>query len=190
MYLSSPRGQSINDGILPSVCSLQYSSVDDAVDIIMQLGRYTELVKMDLSNAYQIVPVIPEDQPLLGIFWHGATYFNRALPFGLRSAPKVFTAVADLLTWILYCEGIQFEGIQFVLHYLDDFVLIGSPGSDDAARARALVDTTFSQIGASIAHHKTEGPSTLLSFQGIQVDTGQYQLSLPHDKVVRLQDLL
>ena len=77
---------------------------------IMQLGRHTELVKIDLSNAYRIVPVHPENQPLLGILWHGATYL---LPFGLCSALKIFTVVADLLTWILYCKG-----IQFVLHTL------------------------------------------------------------------------
>ena len=31
--LSSPTGRSINDGIPPKQCSLQYAKVDDAVDI-------------------------------------------------------------------------------------------------------------------------------------------------------------
>ena len=39
--LSSPYGGSVNDGISPDLCSLQYTKVDDAVTIIQQLGRGT-----------------------------------------------------------------------------------------------------------------------------------------------------
>ena len=39
--LSAPRHRSINDGISPEYCSLQYASIDDAVKLIMQLGRGT-----------------------------------------------------------------------------------------------------------------------------------------------------
>ena len=67
--LSSPRGRSVNDGISSALCSLQYASVDNAVDIIRCLGQSTELVKLDLSNAYRIVPVHPDDQPWLGVRW-------------------------------------------------------------------------------------------------------------------------
>ena len=34
--------------------------------------------------------------------------------FGLRSAPKIYTAVADALQWILMRVGIE------LIHYLDD----------------------------------------------------------------------
>ena len=92
MDLSSPQGHSVNDGISPTLCSLQYASVD----IIRQLGRSTLLLKIDLSNAYHIVLVHPHDQILLGITWQDKVYIARALPFGLRSAPKIFNAVAHL----------------------------------------------------------------------------------------------
>ena len=111
--LSSPRGRSVNDGISSSLCSLSYASVDNAVNIITMLGRGTSLIKIDLSNSYRMVPV---HQPLLGIRWQGETFIDQALPFGLCSAPKMFTAVADFLAWVLFCEG-----IQYVIHYLDDF---------------------------------------------------------------------
>ena len=122
--LSAPKGWSVNDGISTSLCSLQYASVDNAVDILMRLGRSTELVKLDFSNAYRIVPVHPDDQSLLGISWQGNTYIDRALPFGLSSAPKIFNAVADFLAWVLYCEG-----VSTLIHYRDDFLLFGPPGS-------------------------------------------------------------
>jgi len=57
--LSCPSGNSVNDGISNSLCSLHYSSVSDAVELIQQLDRDTELVKLDIKDAYRIVPVHP-----------------------------------------------------------------------------------------------------------------------------------
>ena len=48
-----------------------------------------------------MVPVHPEDQHLLGVEWNGAVFIDKFLPFGLRSAPKIFSAVANALLWIL-----------------------------------------------------------------------------------------
>ncbi len=41
---------------------------------------------------------------------------DTALPFGLRSAPKIFTAVADVVEWI-----VKQEGVGFAIHNLDDY---------------------------------------------------------------------
>ena len=67
--LSHPTGSSVNDRISSNLCSLHYASVDDAVDIIKKLGRGTQLVKLDVKDAYRIVPVHPSDYHLLGIRW-------------------------------------------------------------------------------------------------------------------------
>jgi len=48
-----------------------------------------------------MVPVHPDDQRLLGVLWDGAIYMDRMLPFGLFSAPKIFSAIADAVQWIL-----------------------------------------------------------------------------------------
>lgn len=45
--LSHPAGGSVNDGISSSLCSLRYASVDEAVNIVRQLGRDTQLAKLD-----------------------------------------------------------------------------------------------------------------------------------------------
>ena len=183
--LSSPRGHSVNDGISSAICSLQYATVDDAVGIIRRLGRGTELVKIDLSNAYRMVPVHPEDQPRLGISWNGGLFVDRALPFGLRSAPKLFNAVADFLAWALFREG-----VSPLIHYLDDFLLFGPPGSGAAAVGRARTESLFGQCNVPIAHHMTEGPATSVTFLGIQIDTITSKIHLPAEKVHRLQALL
>ena len=48
------------------------------------------------------------------------------LRFGLRSAPKIFTAIADVAEWV-----IKQEGVHFVIHYLDDFLLVGASASPE-----------------------------------------------------------
>uniref|UniRef100_A0A1X7UPP1 Reverse transcriptase domain-containing protein n=1 Tax=Amphimedon queenslandica TaxID=400682 RepID=A0A1X7UPP1_AMPQE len=103
--LSSPPGASVNDGIDPELCSLSYSSVDEAICRVRACGPGAWMAKLDLKSAYRRVPVHPDDQQLLGMSWEGLTFCDRALPFGLRSAPKLFTAVANGLSWALKCKG-------------------------------------------------------------------------------------
>ena len=99
--MSHPTGSTVNDEISSNLCSLHYASVDDAVDIIKKLGRGTQLVKLDIKDAYRIVPIHPSDYHLLGIRWRDRTYVDRALTFGLRPAPNFFSALADLVAWYL-----------------------------------------------------------------------------------------
>ena len=86
--LSFPRASSVNDGIDSAVASVSYASLDEAVQHILQLGKGTQLVKVDLKQACRQFPVHPEDHYLLGLSWEGSVYVDRVLPFGLRSARR------------------------------------------------------------------------------------------------------
>lgn len=67
------------------------------------LGEGTSLVKIDV-----IVPVHPDDRPLLGMSFQGRQFADATLPFGLRSAPKIFNALADAMLWIMKACGIAY----------------------------------------------------------------------------------
>ncbi len=56
------------------LCSLVYCSIDNAVDVILDLGQGRLLAKMDLENAYRNVPVHLTDQSLLGMVWEESLY--------------------------------------------------------------------------------------------------------------------
>ena len=60
-----PHGNSVNDAIPPGVFSLQYESVDTAVNTIMKLGRESYLTNIDIRNAFRLCPVAPADMHLL-----------------------------------------------------------------------------------------------------------------------------
>ena len=54
-----------------------------------------------------MVPVHPEDKKILGMQWKDRLYIDICLPFGLRSAPRIFTGVADMLKWWAKQQGCQ-----------------------------------------------------------------------------------
>ena len=185
--LSSPQGFSVNDSIDPHLCTLKYTSVTQAANMVKQLGQGALMAKLDLKSAaaYRMIPVNPADQPLLGIKWRGVIYLDQALPFGLRSAPKIFSAVADGLAWVLHCEGIQHQ-----LHYLDDFFFCGPSTSTSCKDALNSGITLCNHLGLPVAPNKVEGPTTCLTFLGIQIDSEKQQLCLPREKLIRLKDLI
>ena len=183
--LSSPEKHSVNDGIDPALCSLSYTRVEQVAQAVLELGPGAQLAKIDVKSAYRVIPVHPDDRPLLGMSWENHVYVDAALPFGLRSAPKLFNAVADALEWIA-----KHLGIEFLWHYLDDFVTIGRPQSDECAFSLHLLIELCARLGVPLAIEKVEGPSTCLPFLGIEIDSIAQELRLPADKLMRLRSLL
>ena len=179
--LSHPEGASVNDGIEPELCTMRYTSVDEAVSRICALGARAQLAKFDVESAYRIVPVHPDDRHLLGMEWKGKLYVDTALPFGLRSAPKIFSALADALQWVFEQHGLK------VLHYLDDFLILGVPDTTEGQRALRRALDICARLGIPIASHKTEGPVLIIVFLGIELDTKALTVRLPDEKLARLK---
>ena len=121
---SHPSRSSVNDGIPSQLCILTYVTIDDAVLSILRSGRSTMLAKIDIKNAFCLLPVHPADHHLLGIKWRGNVYIDHCIPFGLRSAPKLLNILADLLAWIM-----EDAGVSYLIYYLDDYLTMGPPWS-------------------------------------------------------------
>lgn len=109
----------MNDGISAELSSLCYTSVDNLSSTILSVGKGALLVKADIKEANRMVLVNPDDQFFLAVEWANRIYIDKELPFGLRSAPKFFSAIADAIQWIL-----QHHGLPNLLHYLDDFIFV------------------------------------------------------------------
>ena len=179
--LSAPEGYSVNDAIRQDLCSVSYTSLDHAVELAKKMGKGSLLAKLDLREAYRAVPVHPSDQRLLAVSWNSTTYLDKALPFGLRSAPKLFSALTDAMMWAL-----RDRGVHTALHYLDDFLILGPPDQPICEEALLTTLAPCEELGFPVAEDKTEGPTTVLTFLGIEIDTLQQQVRLPQDKLLRL----
>ena len=180
--LSAPEKSSVNDGVDTSMCSLQYVRVEDAAREVAKQGYGAWMAKIDVQQAYRNVPIHPDDRWLLGMQWEGMIFVDTTLPFGLRSAPKIFTALADAVEWVL-----QKRGVEFIIHYLDDFLLVGGTEYAGCAAQLQTVLDSFEELGLPIARNKLEGPTQRLTFLGFELDSTTMEVRLPQTKVQELQ---
>lgn len=185
MDLSAPQGHSVNDRIDKERCSLHYSSLDDAATKVAALGPGALLAKMDICQAYRNVPVAPEDRLLLGMQWENQIYIDQVLPFGLRSAPMIFSAIADALLWIMLKRG-----VSWAIHYIDDFLTIGTAHTGECLQNTQIMHAVCEEAGVPIEQAKSVGPTTNIVFLGILIDTEKGELRLPQEKLTQLQAML
>ena len=118
-------------------------------------------------------------------FTFAIQFLDAALPFGLRSAPKLFNALADALLWVA-----SQQGARQLYHYLDDFIVLGPPGSTECASSLHALEKSCALLGVPIAHEKTVAPTTCLVFLGIEIDTSVMQARLPRDKLASVATLV
>ena len=175
--LSSPQGKSVNDGISKELASLQYASVDQAVQKILTLGKGCMLAKIDVKQAYRNIPVHPHDRHLLGMRWRDQLLVDTVLPFGLRTAPKIFSAVADALEWVCLKRGVSWS-----IHYIDDFLTAGAAGSLECYNNLKIFTATCQELEVPLKEEKVEGPSQVLNFLGITLDSNLMEIRLPKRK--------
>ena len=185
MDLSAPQGHSVNDGIDKELYSLHYTSLDEAAIKVCQLGKGTLLAKMDIRQAYRNIPVAPEDKPLLGMKWEGHTYIDQVLPFGLRSAPMIFSAIVDALLWVM-----KKKGVSWAIHYIDGFLTIEAPGKEECMQNTLLMQSICEDAGLPMEPSKSVGLTTEIVFLGILIDSIRGELRLPPEKLTQLQDTI
>ena len=179
-HLSFPHGHSINSGIDKQDSTVSYHTVDQAIDIICSLESGSYLSKTDIQSAFRIIPVHPSNYHLLGFHWNGMYYFDKTLAMGLSASCQIFERFSSALQWIAQ----TWFNIPNMLHILDDFLII-SPTQSAGERHLQSFMSMCASIGVPLAPHKTEGPSTVLTFAGIQLDTTRREAAIPHDKLIR-----
>ena len=180
--LSQPRGASVNENIADEYCSVKYASFDEAVRMVQKQGVGAYMAKVDIRHAFRLCPVREADWPLLCYVWKGQYYIDTRLPFGGRSSPAIFNTFADTLNWVLQYHG----QIDFVIHYLDDF-LICAPDKETCIMWLRSFQDTMDYLDIPVAHDKTVPPTTILVFLGIEIDAIAQVLRLPR---VKLDELL
>ncbi|XP_055332307.1 uncharacterized protein LOC129584213 [Paramacrobiotus metropolitanus] len=186
MDLSQPSGSSVNDHIDGREMPLQYCSVDDAVRLASSAGRYAIMGKMDIKSAFRLIPVRRADWNLLGYCLNGKYYFDIVLPFGCRSSPYIFEFFSAAVHWCV----VKKSRLPSMLHYVDDYLFVGSPGTDDCSTLMTAMREVCEELGVPLALDKTEGPATRLIFLGIEIDSDAQTLSLPAGKLQEIKATL
>ena len=76
------------------------------------------------------------------------------------------------------------------MHYLDDFLLVDAPGSQDCAHSINTFLTTCDCLGVLIAWDKLEAPTIVLIFLGKEIDTQAMQIRLPEARLTERSKLI
>lgn len=163
---------------------LHYINLETITRMIRQCGVGCEIAKLDVKSAFRCVAVRPEDRWTLGTQWGGHHYIDLMLPFGLKSSPALWEVYATLLEWILHHRG-----VEFVVHYVDDFVFAGRKGTGQCAQYIRVALDTFKELGIPVSADKLalEGtPSHVAIALGIELDTIKMEARLDTAKLTDL----
>lgn len=149
--------------------------------VVASLERGEFLASIDIRDAYLHIPIARSHQRFLR-FAVGSEHFQFvALPFGLATAPRVFTKVLAPLMALLRARGIA------VIPYLDD-LLVKAPSKADCLSSLSISLDTLSRFGWVINRQKSSlVPSPRLEFLGMILDTQAARIFLPQDKIRSLQ---
>jgi hypothetical protein len=188
--LSWPPGKSVNSFIPEDMCSVSYVTIESAVSIVKRFGPGCLMAKIDLENAYKQIGVRPSDWYLLGSTWvnsQGQTefYFDTVLPFGGRSSAALFNAFADGLEHVMFKNG-----ASSVIHYLDDIFTAGDPNSTVCQDNMTIMLDTCENLGVAVNPRKIIGPSTVLEFLGIIIDSDLMELCVSPEHVSAIKQEL
>ncbi|XP_033738793.1 uncharacterized protein LOC117326238 isoform X1 [Pecten maximus] len=193
--LSYPKDLSVNDFINPDLATTSYTSFDKAIEMVLKLGKGAFLGKKDIKSAFRLLPIHPDDFVLLGMKFQDNYYFDKCLPMGCSISCSLFENFSTFLEWLVIDEA----GHDTVEHYLDDFLFGGAKSETESLASsggtcQLLMDTFDGlcyELGIPVADEKTEGPTTCLSFWGLEIDTIEMVVRVPLQKVqevIRLID--
>ena len=105
------------------------------------------------------------------------------MPFGLSSAPRLVSALLDVVSAKLHDEGI------IMTRFLDDY--LGICASEQASLAcMSRTAQVLREFGLMVNPGKTEGPSQSIEFLGLWLDSNAQTVSVPEDKMREAKELL
>ena len=135
-HLSFAQGGSVNDFIPQEFCSVNYATVDNAVQIIKRLGKGCAMAKTDVTSAFRIIPVHPADYHLLGLYWKGKYYVDCCLLMGCASSCKTFASLSTAMEWVAQ----TILKIPNIIHILDDFLIVEKSREACSASLQRFLD--------------------------------------------------
>ena len=120
-----------------------------------------------------------QSQPYLRFVWQGQAYQFQALPFGLCTAPRVFTKLLKSVITFLRTHNIP------LLIYLDDILIVGADIITLQEQTNLVLDLLQS-LGFIINFEKSVlTPSPTMEFLGLLVDSRTMMFYLPSHKVTK-----
>jgi hypothetical protein len=184
--LSFPRNHSsiasVNAGINSDDFPTGWGTFDATSNLVLSLPAGSLAATFDISAAYRITPIRPDQQNSLCILWEGMVRIDRAVMFGMSSSAGVFGSIADMLVDIYTSSG-----FGPVVKWVDDFFVIRLP--NHTWTVTDFVNLTAA-IGIPWSNEKLRPLASVQRYIGFDWHLDSKSVSIPSEKVTRLQELL
>ncbi|MCG7879115.1 MAG: reverse transcriptase domain-containing protein [Candidatus Thiodiazotropha endolucinida] len=150
------------------------------LDMIQQYDFFT---KLDLSDAYFSIGIDPFFQKFLKFHWQGQLFKFLCLPFGLSSAPRVYTKVLKPIYKWFRQQGFRCS------YYIDDSLNMSKVETVCRKNVIIMADTLKS-LGFTVNKEKSIFlPTQRIVFFGFILDSVLFKVFLPEEKVEKIINL-
>ena len=149
------------------------------LDLIQENDFFTSI---DLQDAYFAVPIHKDYRKFLKFSWNGQLFSFSCLPFGLSSAPKIFTKILrPIYAWFRqHCIRCSY--------YIDDSLNMDQNSQKCSENTHTMV-SVLESLGFTINKKKSVlVPVQTIIFFGFVVDSVQFMVFLTKEKVQKIID--
>ena len=137
----------------------------------------------DISSAYRHIPMHPASTQYLGFEWEGQFYQFLVLPFGLSTAPRIFTTVMGHSVRFLRHVGV------LLISFLDELIF-AHPTARETLSAAQMMIHILPRFGWLLHPTKCQGVTSALHCfiaLGSAVCLASQTFSVPAVKVTRAE---
>ena len=139
---------------------------------------------IDLSDAYLHIPIHPLSRKYLRFCHRSQVFQFTSLPFGLATAPQVFTMIVKEVKLMALSRGLRLH------QYLDDWLIRSQSQEEALVNTQAVVDLTQS-LGWIINQEKSGlKPTQVFSFVGYEYHLDVALVKPTQERWLKLQDLI
>lgn len=152
--------------------------------VLQSLPQGWWATSLDLRDAYLHVPIHTNHQGYLQFTYRHKTYQFRCLPFGLSTAPRVFTRITKVVAAALRRQQIH------IFMYLDDWLIVGPSYSDTLQSLSRTIQLT-QELGFIINAEKSSlVPSQNPVFLGASLNMTAGKASPTMERCLALEECI
>jgi hypothetical protein len=134
------------------------------------------MINIDLKEAYFLVPIHESHTKFLRFYLEDTLYEFISLPFGICSAPFIFTKILQPVAAYLRSQGL------LSVRYLDDILCLGNSAIDCLENAKITIKC-LTNLGFVINYEKSNlVPQTTCNFLGFLLNSKKMSIQLPDTK--------
>ena len=169
----------LNQFMLP-----EHFKLEDYRTVCKLIQKDDNMATIDLKNAYYMIKIDLKYRKYLRFYNDGKLYQFTVLPFGLCTAPFLFTKIFKPILSVIRKRGIR------VVQYLDDTCIIAKSYSECKNQVNYILNL-FENLGFLVNYKKCNIiPKTECKFLGFIFNSEVMIISIDQEKRLRVIELL